>query len=61
MEGYLIGEIDQLTLLEAQRTYLNSEKNYFDILKTYYLRLIELEKYLQKDLVFSNDPINCGN
>jgi cobalt-zinc-cadmium efflux system outer membrane protein len=52
MEGYLIGELDQLTLLEAQRTYLNSEKNYFDILKTYYLRLIELEKYLQKDLVF---------
>ena len=61
LEGYLVGEIDQLTLLEAQRTYLNSEKSYFDILRTYYLRLIELEKYLQTDLVFSKDPVNCGS
>ena len=59
LEGYLAGEIDQLTLLEAQRTYLNSEQDYFDILKTYYLRLIELEKFLQRDLVFSKDPFNC--
>ena len=59
LEGYLVGEIDQLTLLEAQRTYLNSEKDYFDILKTYYLRLIELEKFMQQDLVFSQDPLNC--
>jgi cobalt-zinc-cadmium efflux system outer membrane protein len=59
MEGYRAGEIDQLTLLEAQRTYLISEKNYFEVLRTYYLRLIELEKYIQKDLVFSKDQINC--
>ena len=61
LEGYLAGEIDQLTLLEAQRTYLNSEQDYFDILKTYYLRLIELEKFLQRDLVFSQDPFNCND
>ena len=59
MEGYRAGEIDQLTLLEAQRTYLLSEKSYFDVLRTYYLRLIELERYLQTDLVFARDPVNC--
>jgi cobalt-zinc-cadmium efflux system outer membrane protein len=59
MEGYKAGEIDQLTLLEAQRTYLLSEKKYFEILHIYYLRLIELEKFMQKDLVFSTDQVNC--
>jgi len=59
LEGYRVGEIDQLTLLEAQRTYLLSEKSYFEVLRTYYLRLIELEKYLQKDLVFAGEPVNC--
>ena len=60
LEGYLVGEIDQLTLLEAQRTFLNSEKSYFDVLRKYYLRLIELEKFLQKDLVYTNEPYDCN-
>ena len=59
LEGYRVGEIDQLTLLEAQRTYLLSEKSYFEVLRTYYLRLIELERYLQKDLVFAGEGTNC--
>ena len=55
LEGYRAGELDILILLEAQRTFLNSEKNYLDALHDYYLRLIELEKFLQKDIVFQEN------
>jgi outer membrane protein, heavy metal efflux system len=55
LEGYRAGELDILALLEAQRTFLNSEKNYLDALHDYYLRLIDLEKFLQKDIVFQDN------
>lgn len=51
-KGYRMGELDLLTLLEAQRTYLRTQQSYYETLRDYYLRVIELEKYLQKDIIF---------
>ncbi len=52
-EGYRIGELDLLTLLDTQRTYLSSELRYYDTLRTYYFHLIDLERYLGEDIVFN--------
>jgi len=52
LEGYRAGEIDLLNLLDTQRTYLNSQKRYYDALRDYYIKVIELEQYLGRDLVF---------
>ena len=51
-KGYRLGELDLLTLLEAQRTYLRTQQVYYETLRDYYLRIIELEKYLQSDIIF---------
>jgi len=59
MDGYAAGEINLLTLLEAQRTYLATEKHYFDALREYYLRIIELERFLQTDLIFNKEDLSC--
>jgi len=50
--GYRLGELDLLTLLEAQRTYLRTQQSYYETLRDYYLRVIELEKFLQTDIIF---------
>lgn len=50
--GYRLGELDLLTLLEAQRTYLRTQEAYYETLRDYYLRVIELEQYLQTDIIF---------
>lgn len=50
--GYQLGELDLLRLLDAQQTYLNSEINFYGALKDYYNQLIQLEKYLDKEIVF---------
>jgi cobalt-zinc-cadmium efflux system outer membrane protein len=55
IEGYQSGELDLLSLLEAQRTYINNEKHYFTALKDYYLNIIELEKYLRKEYLFKTE------
>ena len=52
LEGYREGELDLLTLLDTQRTYLSSQKRYFQSLHDYYFQLIEIEKYLQNDIVY---------
>lgn len=52
-EGYRAGELDLLRVLEAQRTYLESEQQYYNALKNYYEQLIELEKYLPNEIVFT--------
>lgn len=52
-KGYRLGELDLLTLLEAQRTYLRTQQAYYETLRDYYLRVIELEKYLQTDIIFN--------
>ncbi|MFH5884641.1 TolC family protein [Halalkalibaculum sp. DA3122] len=51
--GYRMGELDLLTLLEAQRTYLRTQEAYYQTLRNYYLRIIELEQYLQTDIIFN--------
>lgn len=52
-EGYLLGELDLLTLLDTQRTYLASELRFYDALRDYYFQLIDLERFLGEDLVFN--------
>jgi cobalt-zinc-cadmium efflux system outer membrane protein len=52
LEGYRAGELDILAALQAQQTFLVTEQRYFEALLDYYIELIELEQFLQKDLVF---------
>ena len=52
LRAYQLGEIDLLNLLNAQQTYLASEQRYLGALRDYYLQLVALEKYLEKDLVY---------
>lgn len=51
--GYRLGELDLLTLLEAQRTYLRTQQSYYDTLRDYYLSVIEMERFLQTDIIFN--------
>ncbi|SMO52176.1 outer membrane protein, cobalt-zinc-cadmium efflux system [Gracilimonas mengyeensis] len=51
--GYSMGELDLLTLLEAQRTYLRTQEAYYRTLRDYYLTIIELERFLQNDIIFN--------
>jgi cobalt-zinc-cadmium efflux system outer membrane protein len=52
LRAYQLGEIDLLTLLTAQQTYLASEQRYLESLRDYYLQLVALEKYLGQELVY---------
>ena len=51
-EGYQVGEINLLALLDTQRTYLASELRYYNALRDYYLHLIELEQFLGDEVIF---------
>ena len=51
-EGYELGELDLLTLLDTQRTYLSSQQRYYNALRDYYNDLIDLERFVGRDLVF---------
>lgn len=53
-EGYRMGELDLLRLLEAQRTYLEGQQIFYQTLKDYYVQLIELERYLPNEIVFTD-------
>lgn len=52
-EGYRMGELDLLRVLEAQRTYLEGQHQYYQALRNYYLKLIELEQYMPYEFVFN--------
>lgn len=52
LKAYRLGEIDLLNLLNAQQTYLTSEQRYLSALRDYYLQLVALEIYLDRDLVY---------
>ena len=52
LKAYQLGEIDLLNLLNAQQIFLDSEQRYLSALRDYYLQLVSLEKYLEKDLVY---------
>ena len=53
LEGYRVGELDLLVLLDTQRTYLASQQRYYDALRDYYFQLIDLERLLGEDIVFN--------
>lgn len=53
-EGYRMGELDLLRLLEAQRTYLQGQQMFYKTLRDYYVQLIELERYLPDEIVFTD-------
>lgn len=52
LRAYQLGELDLLKLLNAQQTYLSSEERYLTALRDYYLQLVALEVFLEKDLVY---------
>ncbi|MCY1721094.1 TolC family protein [Prolixibacteraceae bacterium Z1-6] len=52
LRAYQLGEMDLLQLLNAQQTYLTSEQRYLTALRDYYLQLVALEVFLEKDLVY---------
>ncbi|MGD9931710.1 MAG: TolC family protein [Mangrovibacterium sp.] len=52
LEAYRLGEIDLLNLLNAQQTFLSNQKQYLVALRDYYLELVQLEKFLNKELVY---------
>ncbi len=54
IEGYEVGELDLISLLDVQRAYLKSQKRYLDTLRDYYFRLIALERLMNRDLVYTN-------
>jgi outer membrane protein, heavy metal efflux system len=52
LEGYQMGEIDLMTLLDTQRTFLASRQRYFAALRDFYFHLIELERFVGEEMVF---------
>lgn len=52
MEAYRLGETDLLNLISAQQNFLLNQKNYLVALRDYYLQLAQLEKFLNKELVY---------
>lgn len=54
LEAYREGQISLLELLDSEKMYLSNEIKYYKELRDYYLHIIELEKYLGKDLVFTS-------
>jgi cobalt-zinc-cadmium efflux system outer membrane protein len=52
LTAYRLGEVDLLNLISAQQIYLNSQQRYLSALRDFYIQLVELEKFLIKDLVY---------
>lgn len=52
MNAYRLGEIDLLNLINSQQIYLNSQQRYLQALRDFYIQLVELEKYLGRELVY---------
>ena len=52
LSAYRLGEVDLLNLINAQQIYLNSRQRYLSSLRDFYIQLVELEKFLDKDLVY---------
>jgi len=56
-EGYRLGEIDLVSLLDTQRTHLASQRSYWEAMRSYYVDLVDLERFLDRELVFTGgDP-----
>lgn len=53
-EAYRVGQIPLITVLQAQRTYLQSQERYLTSLRDYYIHLINIEQFLQTDLIYAD-------
>ncbi len=52
LTAYRLGEVDLLNLINAQQIFLNSQERYLSALRDFYIQLVELEKFFNKDLVY---------
>jgi len=52
MKAYQQGEVDLLNLILTQQMYLDIQANYVAARSEFFTQLVELEKYLGKDLVY---------
>lgn len=52
LNAYRLGEIDLLNLINAQQIYLNSQQRYLKALHDFYTQLVELERFLDLELVY---------
>lgn len=52
ISAYRLGEIDLLNLIQSQQIYLNSQQRYLAALRDYYIQLVELERFLNLELVY---------
>ncbi|MBA4407838.1 MAG: hypothetical protein C0397_00260 [Odoribacter sp.] len=52
MSAYRLGEVDLLNLILAQQIYLNSQQRYLSALREFYIQLVELERFLDLELVY---------
>jgi len=52
LSAYRLGEIDLLNLINAQQIYLNSQQRYLSALRDFYIQLVELERFLDLELVY---------
>jgi cobalt-zinc-cadmium efflux system outer membrane protein len=50
--AYRLGEIDLLNLIQSQQIYLSSQQRYLAALRDYYIQLVELERFLNLELVY---------
>jgi cobalt-zinc-cadmium efflux system outer membrane protein len=52
LSAYRLGEVDLLNLISAQQIYLNSQQRYLLALHDFYTQLVELERFLDLELVY---------
>lgn len=52
LSAYRLGEVDLLNLINAQQIYLNSQQRYLSALHDFYVQLVELERFLDLELVY---------
>lgn len=54
LESYRLGRTDLMNLLYVQKSYISSKIGYLNALLDYYNQIIELEKYLDFEVVYTN-------
>ena len=54
-EAYKSGSIDILSFLDTQRMYFEDQREYYRLLEDYYIHLIDLERFLPEEIIFSNN------
>lgn len=52
LNAYRLGEVDLLNLINSQQIYLNSQQRYLSALRDFYIQLVELERFLNLELVY---------